>query len=337
MTGKKGILCFLFFWGACMAQAQDAYFTQQYANRLYLNPAFAGLNHDWSITVAHRDQWPALNGSFVTNQLTADFKIPGKKSAVGLLVQQDRAGIGGLQNLQAGFIYGYSTPINDKWAFAAGLQATVASLRLNYDNMVFGDQLADNGKVALTSAEAYRFDPTSYVSFTTGGLLYSDQFWFSFTAAHLNKPAFGWAETTSLPVRFTASTGYKFYARTDEKQGQHFELSFSPVATFTQQQNISRADIGLYTIYTPLTLGLIYKGLSVTGNPNQDQALAVIAGLQLERFRIGFSHDVGTKGFGRQAGGANEISLTFEQIDINNLFRNRSGGGINKNIACPSF
>ncbi|QCR23982.1 PorP/SprF family type IX secretion system membrane protein [Pontibacter sp. SGAir0037] len=319
------------------AIAQDANFTQQYANRLYLNPAFAGLNHDWSVTASHRDQWPSLNGSFITSQIAADFRVPDKKSSFGVLVQRDRAGIGGLQNVQAGAIYAYSTNINDKWAFAAGLQATVASLRVNYDNLVFGDQLSDNGAVALTSAEVYRFEPTSYVSFTTGGLIYTNQFWFSFTAAHLNKPNFGFGETTTLPIRFTASTGYKFYAKTDEKQGELFELSFTPVITYTQQQDLRRTDLGFYTIYTPFTLGLIYRGVPVTGSANQDQTLAVIAGLQFERFKVGFSHDVGLKGFGRQVGGANEISVSFEQIDLGNLFRSRSGRRISRNIVCPSF
>ncbi|MDX5419167.1 MAG: PorP/SprF family type IX secretion system membrane protein [Hymenobacteraceae bacterium] len=337
MGFKKVLWCIAFCLCGHVVLAQDARFTQQYANRLYLNPAFAGLDRSWSVSLAHRSQWPTLNGSFVTNQLTADYRFEGTKSAVSLLLQQDRAGIGGLQKLQATGGYAYHTNLTSGWAMSAGLQASVASLRVNFDNLVFGDQLSDNGQVALTSAEANRFDPTSYLSFTVGGLVYSDQFWAGITASNLNKPGYGFGEKTELPINFTVVTGYKFFMRSYEEQGRLFELSFTPSVTYVRQQEFNRVDIGLHTIYTPVTLGLIYKGVPVVGETNQDQAFAVIAGLQLEQFRIGYSHDVGLKGLSRHAGGANEISIVFEQLAINKLFRSRLGRKINRNIVCPAF
>lgn len=327
------ILCLCYL----AVQAQDARFTQQYANRLYLNPAFAGLNHDWSVSLSHRNQWPALNGSFITNQLAADYRVGNTKSAINLILQQDRAGIGGLQKLQATAGYAYHTALTDKWAMSAGLQASIASLKVNYDNLIFGDQLSDNGQVAVTSAEASRFEPNSFVSFAVGGMVYSDQLWVGLKVNNLNQPAYGFENETKLPVGYLVNAGYKFYARSYEEQGRIFELSFTPSATYIHQNNFNRADLGLHTIYTPLTLGIIYKGIPVTSGTNQDQALSVIAGLQLEAFKIGFSHDVGLSGISRQAGGANEISLVFEQLAFNKLFRSRLGRKINRRIPCPAF
>lgn len=319
------------------ALAQDVQYSQQYANRLYLNPAFAGLGHDWSVSLAHRNQWPALNGSFISNQLAADYSLADSKGAVSLLVQQDRAGIGGLQKWQISGGYAYHTDLSEKLTLSAGLQAGVGSLRINFDNLVFGDQLSNNGMVSLTSAEANRFEPSYYLDFTVGGLLLSDQFWVGLTAAHLNKPTYGFEEEFELPLSFTAIAGYKFYARSYEERGRLFELSFSPTATYVHQLNASRLDVGLYTIYTPLTLGLIYNGVPVTGGTNQDQTLSVIAGLQLEQFKLGFSHDIGIKGFSEEAGGANEISLIFERVDINKLFRSRLRSKLSRDIVCPGF
>ena len=320
----------------CVATAQDAVFTQQYANRLYLNPAFSGLGHSWSVVVAHRNQWPALKASFVTNQVSGDYRFEGTKSAVSMVLQQDKAGIGGLQKLQAALAYAYHTGLTDNLAFSAGLQTTIASLRVNYDNLVFGDQLSDNGQTAVTSAEANNFEPTSYVSFAVGGVLYNNQFWAGLAVSHLNQPTYGFAEPVNLPLRFVANAGYKFYLPTGLSR-RNAEFSISPAASFTRQQNFSRADLALYTIYSPLALGVIYKGVPVTGSADQDQSLGVIVGVMLDQLRIGFSHDVGIQGFGRQAGGANEISLVFEQIDLNNLFRGRNKYKINNNIVCPRF
>ncbi len=337
MNYKSLVFCCLGILGSFSGYTQDASFTQQYANRLYLNPAYAGLNHDWSITAAHRNQWPALNGAFRTNQLAADYRLPNQKGAVMALVQQDKAGIGGLQKVQAALGYAYHTRLTDTWAMSAGLQGSFTSLRVNFDNLVFGDQLDDNGIVAVTSAEAHTFEPTHYLSFAFGGLAYTKQLWIGVTAANLNRPSYGFTQPTRLPLRLTTNVGYKFYARTYENKGRLFELSFLPSITYTHQQNFSRTDLALYTIFTPLTLGLIYKGVPLAGNADQEQALALVVGLQLEQFKIGFSHDTGLQGFSKQAGGANEITLTFERIDFNNMFKSRLARKYNDNIVCPAF
>ncbi|TXK51346.1 type IX secretion system membrane protein PorP/SprF [Pontibacter qinzhouensis] len=337
MSGKKVFLCCLVLWWSLTAAAQEVIFSQPYASRQYLNPAFTGLGHAWSASVVHRRQWPALNGSFITNQASADYRLPGTKSAFGMFVQQDRAGVGGLQKLQASAAYGYHTPLTGKWAFSAGLQASIASLRLNYDNLVFGDQLSDNGMVAVTSAEVSNFEPASYLSFATGGMLYTDQFWFGFTAANLNRPAYGFGQKTTLPLRFAATAGYKFYARSYQEQGRLFELSFIPTAAFIRDQNFSRANLGIYTIYTPLTLGLIYQGVPVITTTAQDQTLAMLVGLQLEQCNIGFSHAVGLKGFSTQAGGATEVTLRFTQVDFSKLLKNNNKNKLNRNNPWPAF
>lgn len=334
---NKRILSVLVCFWCFAAAAQDAHFSQQYASRLYLNPAFAGLNHDWSVSINHRTQWPALNGAFVTNQVTADLLLPNTKSAISLVLQQDKAGIGGLQKLLGSVGYAYHTPLTEQIALSAGLQASVASLSINYGNLVFGDQLSDNGQVALTSAEANNFEPTRYFSFTTGALLYTRQLWLGLTASHLNKPTYGFGEKTRLPMRFTANAGYKFYVSSYQTNNREVEFSLSPAVTFAYQENFKRLDAGIYTNYTPVSLGLLYKGVPVTGGSNQEQAVAVIAGLQLNQVKVGFSHDVGISDFSRQSGGATEISVIFERLGTNKVFQSRLRSKISRRIICPEI
>src|SRR5687768_2735375 len=85
--------------------AQDLYFAQPYANRMQLNPAFAGLLDDYSITLSYRNQFPTLAGSFQTSQLAADYRLQNQRSAVGLLVNYDRTGSVGYTRFQAGGVY----------------------------------------------------------------------------------------------------------------------------------------------------------------------------------------------------------------------------------------
>ena len=333
----KGFLIMIFFAWCTAATAQETQFTQKYANRLSLNPAFAGLNHNWSVTFTHRNQWPTLNGSFITNQLAADYSLPDRKSAIGLILQQDRAGIGGLQKLEAAAGYAYHARLSSKFSFSGGLQLTVASLRVSLDNLVFGDQLSDNGLVALTSAEANNFEPFTYASVTAGGLVFTDQLWVGLAVAHLNRPTYGFHETNRMPIRFTANAGYKFYIDSYETNNRLMEFSISPSVTYTQQEDFMRTDAGVYTIYTPLTLGLIYRGVPFTGGAEQDRALAVLAGLQLKQFEIGFSHDIGLAGMSELSGGANEITLTIKDIPLNRSNRGSSKNKFSKSIFCPAF
>jgi type IX secretion system PorP/SprF family membrane protein len=319
------------------ALAQDAYFTQQYASKLYLNPAFAGVGHQWGISMVHRNQWPALNGSFKTNQIATDFSISDSKSAVSLILQQDRAGIGGLQKLQVIAGYAYHTRISDKWNIASGLQASLGRLSINFDNLVFGDQLSDNGKVAITSAEINAFEPSNYYSFAVGGLVFSNQFWAGLKAGNLNIPNYRIGSATKLPITYVANVGYKFYAKSYYDKGNLIELSFTPSATYIHQSDFKKLDIGLHTIYTPLTLGIVYRGVPVVTDTNQDQVISVIAGLQIRDLNIGFSHDVGVNGFSKRAGGANEITLVFDQIDLFKYSKKQRGDKIKKSVPCPAF
>ena len=57
------------------ALAQDPAFTQFYANPMYLNPAMAGSANCPRISLNHRNQWPNLRGSFITNSISIDKNV----------------------------------------------------------------------------------------------------------------------------------------------------------------------------------------------------------------------------------------------------------------------
>lgn len=76
------ITCFLSF--CCLIlQAQNPYFSQFYANRVYLNPAYAGLEQGITTTINHRNQWVNLpdgqgawGNSFETTNVTVEYQFP---------------------------------------------------------------------------------------------------------------------------------------------------------------------------------------------------------------------------------------------------------------------
>ena len=97
-------LFLLGLWGA--VYAQDPSFSQFYANKLYLNPAFAGSQPGLSVSMAYRSQWSYVPGGFKTYNIGVDIQEPLLSSTFGFIALQDQEGAGALKTLHTGFIYG---------------------------------------------------------------------------------------------------------------------------------------------------------------------------------------------------------------------------------------
>jgi type IX secretion system PorP/SprF family membrane protein len=328
------LLGFLLAFGS-VALAQDPHFSQQYTSRLRLNPAFAGLTSEVSATAAYRNQWPTLSGSFISNYLAGDFRLGESKNSVGTQILLDQAGASGFTHFEFKGIYSYRTRISKKMAVSAGLEASYNSRKTDFNSLVFGDQLSDDGVVNEFSAEKPFSDPVKYLSLGAGGILYTDQLWVSLGLNHLNQPDLGNYSLDRLPIRTVLNSGYKFYARALYSENKLYELSFTPTVTFTRQGPLNNLDLGLYTLFTPVTVGILYRGLPL--GTNTEQAVVFIAGVQLDQFRFAYSYDLGLSGLSAASGGAHEISLAFHQVDYTKIFKNRARNKNSLEIACPAF
>ena len=322
---------------ALSAAAQDLHFSQQYATRLHLNPAYAGLHADYSGTLSYRQQWPTGGAAFITNQFAGYYRLANEKTAAGLVLSTDKAGANGLVNFQLGGLYAYQSNINENLAFSAGMSLAYHSRRVDFSALTFGDQLNEDGSTNPVSRELNVYDPVNFLSIGTGGTLYNRDFWLSLAASHLNQPTIGFAAPSRLPAKVQVNGGYKFLLQQYYYLNKPYEWSVSPSITYSQQGKFKKTDVGIYSSYTPITLGILYRGLPVISNYGYDQALVFLAGIIFDPVKIGYSYDVPLSPFGNRSGGAHEISLSFEKIDYNKIFKKRVSGKNYKRIACPSF
>ena len=297
------------------AKAQDLYFSQPYATRLHTNPAFAGLLDDYSITLNYRNQFPTLSGTFQTSQLAADYRFRNQRSAVGFLLNYDRTGAVGYTRFEVGGIYAYHTRLTQYISLSAGLQASYGNQRVSYGNLVFGDQLSDEGLTGNPSAEPLDFAPTNYLTIGTGALLYTERFWLGAAAHHLNQPDLGFQTQTQLPLRLNFTTGYKHYFVRTSTPIKTREISLTGTAGYTRQGGSQRAEVGLYGTYSPITLGAVYRGVPLPGAPDPQQIIAGIAGISVGTFRFGYSYDVSLSDFSADLGGAHELSVSIRNFD----------------------
>ncbi|MEM6965042.1 MAG: PorP/SprF family type IX secretion system membrane protein, partial [Bacteroidota bacterium] len=124
-----------------MTQAQDPSFSQFYANRIYLNPAFTGLDNGIGVSAVSRLQWIAADRGFRTYSLSAEVKRPFIKSGFGIQLLQDEQGIGDLTNTSVGLSYSYTIPLRRFNEIKFGLQGRVSQKSVNWSQLVFSDQL----------------------------------------------------------------------------------------------------------------------------------------------------------------------------------------------------
>lgn len=325
------------------AQAQDPQFSQFYAAPLYLNPAFAGSALAPRATVNYRNQWPSIDASYVTYAASFDYFFPKVNSGVGLLITQDRQGIGGLRSTDIAAQYAYQLQINENLAFRAGLQLAFVLRDINYSDLTFSDQINDfEGRFTdITGEVLNNGDRISYPDFSSGGLLYSDRFWVGFSAHHMNRPNQSFLDDLSrLPIKATIHAGLKIPI---EPMGRGLasdvnapERSISPAILYKLQGKFDQLDVGAYLTYEPLVLGVWYRGLPIktyAEGLNNNEAVIGLIGFKNQGLSVGYSYDFTISSLGYQSGGAHEISVSYEfaQPTRNRLPRHA------KKLPCPKF
>ena len=299
------------------ARAQDTYFSQPFATRQYANPAYTGLLDDYSVTLAYRNQFPVLVGTFQTFQAAADLRPdqPGQHHAFGLLINHDQTGELTYRRLEVGGLYAYHTRLTKTLALSAGGRLSYGRQTLGNRNFVFGDQLAADGRVVSASAENADYLPVNYFSLGFGGVLYSAQGFFSLAGQHLNQPALGFRQPSGLPLLLNISGGYKFFTVRPGPGLATREISFTPVATYARQGGSQRLETGLYFTASPVTLGAVARNIILADGVGTQRVLAVVAGVQTGGLRLGYSYDIALNQPGAGLGGAHEISLALYAFD----------------------
>jgi type IX secretion system PorP/SprF family membrane protein len=310
----------------CFAQAYQ--FTQFYAAPTFLNPAFAGAGTCERATTNYRVQWPSIPGAFRTYLFAFDHGFPQKKSGIGFLFSNDKAGSGNLRSTSVSLQYSYQLVLSRKWMFNSGLEAGYVSRNYDFNKYIFGDQIA-YGTAASVDQPIYEHN--HYIDLSSGLVLYSEKTWLGFSARHLNTPDQGLVDGKSpLPVLYSINTGWTIPVKHYGEKGKTLTY-IKPAINYRAEKKFDQLDLGFYYTYSDLTLGVWYRGIPLfksykPGYQNND-ALAFLAGVTAGRFKFGYSYDLTISRLAGSTGGAHEISLSYQ-------FCKRS---LKSAIPCPKF
>jgi len=289
------------------AKAQDPHFTQFYADPLYLNPAFAGSAHCPRICLNYRNQWPALQGQFITSSFSYDQQIASISSGIGLLVTTDNAGEGTLNTTTFSGIYAYQVNITREFSIRFGLEATYWQRKLDWTKLTFGDMIDPRYGFIYPTTEVQPSSTTkSFVDFSAGALAFSNNVYGGLAVNHLTEPEESFIRPSpgsTLPMRITAHIG-AIVPLEGRGDGGAF---ISPNALFMQQRTFQELNIGMYVGKLPLVGGLWYR--HAFGNAD---AVIALVGLQQGAFKIGYSYDVTVSKLSSVSAGSHELSMGIQ-------------------------
>ncbi|MFN4299155.1 MAG: PorP/SprF family type IX secretion system membrane protein [Thermaurantimonas sp.] len=289
-------------------KAQDAHFSQYYANPLYLNPAFAGVARCPKVHLNYRSQYP-IGNVYQTFSASYDQYFDNLKGGIGFLVLRDEAGDGTLNTTEIGAIYSYHLQVSRTFSVLAGFQANFRQRTLEWGNFRFPDMIDPfYGFVKPTEEVGPDRVQNNHVDLAVGFIGYSKDFYIGVAGHHLTQPDESFFVESKLPFKLTIHSGANIPISRRRLYGE-YQSVLIPNIVIQNQGSFWSFFGGLSFNYAAITGGLGLRH----GNTNPD-ALVILLGLAPSEmpWRIGYSYDYTISKLTNALGGAHEISLMYQ-------------------------
>jgi len=331
------------------ALAQDPLFSQFYNNPVYYNPGAVGLTPGLRARFTVRDQWPELPADLRNYTFSMDFaerNIPGS-GGLGLMVMSDNAGSGYMKTSTVGLSTAVRVPLQENMVAQFGIMTSFVQKRLNWDNLVFTDQLDPvYGNIYESSFQ----EPTSgnvvYPDFSAGGVFRftessttfsSIQGTFGLAVHHLFRPNESFLGLTSPLPRKLAITGDLVFELDGDSDGPYFQregkkntFKINPGFIYESQAEFKTYMVGLNLLKSAIYSGVWFRNR--TSELAKSNDLIFMLGINAPftsqtRMKINYTYDFIMTEIRTATGCSHEISITIELDDFNMFKRNSGSGG----------
>lgn len=318
----KDLLAWIFF--CCLIPGisfgQDVQYSQYYANPIYLNPALVGSTGMTRVGVNFRNQWPALDQTFIAYTAYADHYEERWNSGVGLILQGANESFTETSWNEVGLAYSYRLQLSSTSFLQAGMQGSFISRDASFGSIIYRSQLdVNSGLIGPSDPIDEGEGLVRTVDSHAGLVYYGRKVWLGVAVSHLLQPTISFLEdgTSRLPRKLSLHGGYRFDlvpgAITDYLTNAKQDRTLSVGFNYKQQGQYSQLDLGTEVYLEPLALGLWYRGLPTKyGLPNHE-SMVMMVGLGLNSgLDVGYSFDFPISSFGLgRSGGSHELSIRF--------------------------
>ncbi len=303
--------------------SQDIEFSQFYATKNYLNPAFTGLTEGNSFTTCYRNQWPSIKKAYESHYVNYELKLNKYNAGLGIYFLNDVAGEGSLKRQTLAFQYSKFFRFTKKLYGSFGLRGSYNINSIEWDKLTWGDMIDVRRGFIYNTNQPMGSSFENYFDTGAGFLLYTDKLNGGVAVEHINRPNIGLLNVSNdskLPIRYKLHLGGKIRL---QESPNATEVYIAPQLIYTQQGKNKQIAVGSYLIISKFALGVWHR---------VNDSFIFLIGMEQNDFRIGYSYDLGTNSLINFSGGAHEISLTYN-------FKQKSYNGKKKYrvIYCPKF
>ena len=321
---KRKLYAIIAFTIGLNVSAQDNHYSQFYANKIYLNPAFVGTAVCPRAILSFRDQWPGINGEYVSYTASYDQSIKGV--GFGVLFNGDDAGRGVLKTNNFSVILSPKIKLNRNFILSYAVEAGVIQKHLDHVNLTFPDQFDVNGVIGGVPPELNSNLNVVKPDVSTGILLFSSFLYMGYSAHHIIRPnisLLGGDNKELIYTRHTVHIGGNIELPDPNsiKRRKGLSPKISPQIIIQNQGPAREINLGMYYKKNNFTSGIYYR--------NED-AFIVLFGIQTKKINFGFSYDITLSKLRNNTLGAVEISTAYK-------FNCRKPKRNQVKIDCPSF
>ena len=311
----------ILFFSIKMTYAQDAEFSQYYANPIYLNPAFAGSENYTRIALSYKSLLPSSYGSYTNYSASVDRYFDALGGGLGFQIMNDRQSQGIINNLGFSLVYAYHAKLTNKWAVSTGLKLGYNMNTLDARSVVLPDMIDPVDGVSSATSESGLYQKTQYFDFSFGMLTWFDNYYLGAAVDHLSEPQ------SSGPIdrKYTVHGGMEipFY-----NSIYRVNMTVSPNFIYQQQGSSSKINLGVYLNRAYFTGG---AWLKTNTQFNFTGAVAML-GFVTDYSIFAYSYDIPfyKGGFDGIINGAHEVTFVYK-------FMYKSKRKKIKAIKCPKF
>jgi len=355
MKKRIAIVFILFLLHILKCEAQDPSFSQFYPNKLFFNPAFCGLSGSLNLSLSQRILMPKIPSKFNTSKFSLDAEIP-RFGGCGLIGVYDVEGEGALKTFTVGIPISVNPSIfwrnrtkgNPQFInFQAGFLISMINKSINFNNLIFSDQLdAISGVVRNSSFAVPQQSSTIFPDFAAGIIMEHSneqnksnfQNTFSIRAGaawfHIFRPSFSFLGLESrLPDKKV------FHINSVIKIAKAGNLYISPAVIYENQSSMNTILAGSDFMWRFLNFGTWYR------NFYKAEALTFVAGINwnlgghISKNSLGnkatrniiffsYSFDITMSRLSTASAGSHEINISYK---FNSPPKRK------KKMGCPSF
>lgn len=324
-------LAFIAIMSICLvipSYGQDADYAQFFSTPTYYNPAYVGLSLGMKTRMNFRKLYNHLPGDNYTYNFSmdvADRSIPGA-GGIGVVFNSNSEGLGYIKATTAGIMPAVRIPLAYNAIIQVGALAAVVTREVDWDNMVFPDQLDPRwGNIGPTAYTIPEFTKVTYPDFSFGSI-------FQFTGNnvtgtlgaavhHLMEPDQSHVnEAYPLPRRYVGH--FDLIIDVEDYEGYYTErksFKINPGVMYQHQAGMNIFNIGFNMYMSRIYLGMWYRNELLEYGDYSN--LTFLAGLNINfsensRMKLLYSYDMAVHASHNFTGPSHEIGLILEFDEI---------------------